>query len=273
MKILGIARKTASILANLSLLLNTFLPFIVAAQPVYSQTPEEEPVEIVEATPTPEPTITIEPTPTEVEVSPTPTDEPFITPEPTITPEIIPSIEATPSPTLTPSVSPEPEEVTPTPEISDSPSNDDNATPTPEITPTTTPSVTVTPTILGDTTGGVIQTSIVANNMSRTDTLNPTLSTDKDDYSPTEIAIITGTGFEVSTQYFLHITANELDVTYIIFSDENGEFTYSYQLDGTYRPDYQIEVKDLTGTVIASASFTDSYIPTYNYSVDSSGVN
>ncbi len=273
MKILGIARKTASILANLSLFLNTFLPFIVAAQPVYSQTPEEEPVEIVEATPIPEPTITIDPNPTEVEVSPTPTDEPFITPEPTITPEITPSIETTPSPTLIPSVSPEPEEVTPTPEVSDSPSNDDNATPTPEITPTTTPSVTVTPTFLGDTTGGVIQTSIVANNMSRTDTLNPTLSTDKDDYSPTEIAIITGTGFEVSTQYFLHITANELEVTYIIFSDENGEFTYSYQLDGTYRPDYQVEVKDGSGAVIASTSFTDSYIPTYNYSVDSSGVN
>jgi len=36
MRYLGIARKTAAILANLSLLLNTFLPFLVAIQPVYA---------------------------------------------------------------------------------------------------------------------------------------------------------------------------------------------------------------------------------------------
>jgi len=38
--------------------------------------------------------------------------------------------------------------------------------------------------------------------MSRTDLLNPTLGTDKADYHPTEIAIITGSGFLTNTEYF-----------------------------------------------------------------------
>ena len=117
MKILGIARKTASILANLSLFLNTFFPFIIAAQPAYAQSPEEAVPSIVEFTPTPEPSIVVDPTPSAQptpENSPTPSEDPIVTPtiEPTITPEITPSPEATPSPEVT---------INPTPEVSADP--------------------------------------------------------------------------------------------------------------------------------------------------------
>lgn len=148
---------------------------------------------------------------------------------------------------------------TPTTEISDS-------TSTPTLTPTITATATATPAILGDSDSndsGEITTEVVPITQSRTDLLNPIIYTDKDDYSPTEIAIITGTGFEPNTEYFLHIISDNLDLTYKISSDENGDFIYSYQLDGTYRPDYQVDVQDSTGTVIASVTFTDSLITTW----------
>lgn len=164
------------------------------------------------------------------------------------------------------------------PEVTVTPTNETTPTETltePTSTPvvtatlTPTPEVTVTPSVLGDTAeSGTITTSILPYGMSRNDLLNPTLFTDKDDYAPTEIAIITGTGFTPNTQYFLHITANNLDQTYIIFSDENGEFTYSYQLDGTYRPDYQVEAKDITGSVVTFTKFTDS-VPFSSQTVNS----
>ena len=160
MKTFGIARKTASILANLSLFLNTFLPFVITAQPAYAQMPEEIAPAIVEVSPTPEnsptpsenPSITPEPTITPNE-TPTPTPEVTITPEPTATPEISPSIEPTitPSPEATPSP-----EITVTPEVSQNPQPSDdsnqnnspsesNTSENPAVTPTEIPTVTPTP--------------------------------------------------------------------------------------------------------------------------------
>ncbi len=160
MRYLGIARKTASILANLSLFLNTFLPFVITAQPAYAQMPEEIAPAIVEVSPTPEnsptpsenPSITPEPTITPNE-TPTPTPEVTITPEPTATPEISPSIEPTitPSPEATPSP-----EITVTPEVSQNPQPSDdsnqnnspsesNTSENPAVTPTEIPTVTPTP--------------------------------------------------------------------------------------------------------------------------------
>ena len=45
---MGFARRLTAIVANLSLLLNSFLPFILAIQPVYAQSPEGDVPAIVE---------------------------------------------------------------------------------------------------------------------------------------------------------------------------------------------------------------------------------
>jgi len=124
-----------------------------------------------------------------------------------------------------------------------------NSTPTPTPTQTPTPTVQATPT-------GTIETSVVENNIwSRTDLLNPTLGTDKADYHPTEIAIITGSGFLTNTEYFLHITSDNLDQVFRIISMIRVIFIYSDQLDGTYRPDYQVDAKNREGQILATTTF------------------
>jgi cysteine-rich repeat protein len=121
---LGRARKTVAILANLSLFLNSFLPFVLAIQPVYAQSSEEAaPTEVVQDSPTPEATPTI--------VETTPTPETTVTPEATSTPEI----------TITP-------EPTPTPEkpMITNPINSEVGTLTPPLDVTSTSSAEITPT-------------------------------------------------------------------------------------------------------------------------------
>ncbi|MCW1948849.1 MAG: hypothetical protein KIH89_000130, partial [Candidatus Shapirobacteria bacterium] len=95
MKIFGIARKTATILANLSLFLNTFLPFVIATQPAYAQDSEGA-----------VPTIS-EPTPTET-ATPTVTETPVVTEAPTAIPTetIVPTITEVPSITPTETATP-----------------------------------------------------------------------------------------------------------------------------------------------------------------------
>ena len=110
---------------------------------------------------------------------------------------------------------------------------------------------------------GIIETVIRENNSSRTDLLNPNISTDKADYTPREIAIISGKSFLPNTTYTLKITADNLNVSYPIFGDAFGTFTYSYQLDGTYRPNYLVELFDTSGNLVSYAKFTDS--PEINY--------
>ena len=155
---------------NLSLLINTFLPFVLTIQPIHAE----------------EPTLT----PTEAIIS---TTEPTTTPEPVI--EITPDISPIPTPTLI---------------ITDTPSVD------------------------------------------------PFLETDKSDYSPTETAIISGHNFLPNTQYFLNITSDNLNITEPITLNESGSFTYSYELDGIYRPNYKVEIKDLNNNIISIITFTDS---------------
>jgi len=187
----------------------------------------------------------------EIEITVTPTIEVIPTKEasPTATPtiEITPTEVATPTATLTPEFTVTP---VPTKEIS-------------EVSPTMapTPLPTVTPTKVLIT--GVIETVIRENNESRTDLLNPVLSTDKADYQPTEIVIISGKKFLPNTAYVLKITADNLNVSYSISTDNTGSFIYSYQLDGIYRPGYLIESLDTDNKVIASTTFTD--LPAENY--------
>ena len=133
----SIVKKFTAAIANLSLLLNSFLPFILSVKPIYAEdniTPTPTPTQIVEVSPTPQVT------PTVVEVSPTP--------EITVTPQATPTAEISPTPEITPEVTPE-VTITPTPEITVTP----ETTPTPieeteEVaapTSTPTPTSTLTP--------------------------------------------------------------------------------------------------------------------------------
>lgn len=148
----------------------------------------------------------------------------------------------------------------------------DQITPTPTLEATTTP----TPTIVeqGDILEGVsdqnfmtsdvdavVQTNVIESYQCRADSLNGCLITDKDDYAPTEVALITGYGFAPNTEYTIRISSSdEPVVTYeaLVTTDEHGSFTVSYQLDGTYRPNYLVQLFDLNGQEVARVTFTDS---------------
>jgi len=143
-------------------------------------------------------------------------------------------------------------------------------TPTVEISPTPTEvlivptEIPVSPTVVPTETptAEIIETVVQENTSSRTDLLNPNLFTDKPDYHPTEIVIITGHNFLPDTSYTLKITADNLIVSYPISTDVLGAFTYSYQLNGVYRPNYLVESIDKDNKVVASTTFTDP--PTSN---------
>jgi hypothetical protein len=87
------------------------------------------------------------------------------------------------------------------------------------------------------------------------------LTTDKPDYAPTDSALITGSNLLPNTTYTLKVWSDNeppTGITAEIVSDQNGVFAYAYQLDGTYRPNYSAELKDLAGNVVATVTFTDS---------------
>ena len=263
-------KKVALILANLSLLLNISFPFVFTAKSLYAEELVSE-IIINEITPTPE---NLPPqAPAIIEI--TPTAEPTIFPEVTFIPELTPTPEVilTPQPTIidptptlatisaTPTQFLEPDpiiEVTPT-AISDQP------LPTPEnVSNENDTSLEKTETIITPAPfivqnfDGEIETAVIQNNLTRTDLLNPGLSSNKPDYHPTEIAVISGHHFLPNTQYFLYITSENLSQVYQITTDSIGNFTYSYQLDSVYRPEYFIEIKTQSGENIDSISFTDS---------------
>lgn len=176
----------------------------------------------------------------------------------------------TPLPSLTPvptdAPTPTPPHLTPT----EVPVN----TPTPEVvvsTPTPQASVeaTLTPTISTIASpGGTVEVEVLKADITETSlienvlqTLFPFLYTDKPDYAPTDKAVISGTGFLPNTLY--SITISSSDEPPISFTDTfvttlSGTFEYVYQLDGTYRPNYAVEVKDTNGVVVAITTFTDS---------------
>jgi len=126
----SIVKKFTAAIANLSLLLNSFLPFILSVKPIYAEddlTPTPIPTQIVEVSPTPEATPTI------AEVSPTP--------EITVTPEASPTAEISPTPEVTPEAT-----TTPTPEITVTPETTPTPTETEEVAASTpTPTSTSTP--------------------------------------------------------------------------------------------------------------------------------
>ncbi|MGB9911261.1 MAG: SdrD B-like domain-containing protein [Microgenomates group bacterium] len=86
------------------------------------------------------------------------------------------------------------------------------------------------------------------------------LATDKADYAPTDTVLISGSGFSPNGTYALIISSDDQPAVYFetqITTDENGGFVYAYQLDGNYRPNYKVEVKDKEGNLITKTVFTD----------------
>lgn len=241
-------RKVISFITSFSLVLQTFLPLTFAA-PAYAEDTASDSA-IMETTPTPEVTPEI-----------TPTDE--STPE--VTPETTPTTETTPEVSVTPEITPE-------------------ATPSVEITPEATIPAEFPPveTVLSDETSITpTETPIIApeeqtpqeTTAPPAETPNqPTVTTDKADYAPTDTVQVAGMFFLADTPYVSTITSEDAggysNSTNII-TDPTGAFFYLNQLDGTYRPNYSINVTDSTNTVIASTTFLDHLSLCGNGTIDS----
>ena len=262
-------KKLVSGIAGLSLLINSLVSPIV----IYSQEDAFSAAETVLADDT-------SPAPTEIP-SPTPSEEAAPSPEPEPTLEVTPTPEVTPSPA---------EEITPTPEEEITPTPEETPSPTPE--PTTEPekiesgnnasssavesnsdeTVDIpnepTPTVMPiETEGGMLTAVIIEGTLASTisefdfeykEETSATLVTDKPDYAPTDTVVIFGTGFTPDKEYSLEITSETGNFKFsdTVTSDESGNLFYTYQLDGTFRPLYLVEVKN-SEEVVASTTFTD----------------
>ncbi len=203
-----------------------------------SPTPEVTPEITPEATPTPEISVTPEPTPS-VEITP----EPSISPTPEVTPEITPEITPEPTAEITPAEQQNNEE-----QKNNSPPAEQNNIPA--ATPTPEPTI-VLPQPL----------SVISQLEQEAPIISPTLSTDKPDYFPTDTVHITGTGFLANTTYTLHIYSSDNPIFSIrpeVLSDEYGNISLSFRLDGNYRPNYIVDAIDNNDQVVLSYSFLDS---------------
>ncbi len=244
-------QKIVSFIASFSLLINSVAtPLVVLAQEA-----EPTPTPIVENQ-TPEPTPTVESTQT-----------PEATIEPTIEPttESTSTSEETSSPTPTENSDPEP---TTESENTDNNNSESSQESTPAATENSSPSPTptITPVIEEDLEGTVeaqvIQTDLFSSALGENSWFK--VVTDKLDYAPTEAAVITGSGFETNKTYSLTVSSSDdpaTSTTVDITTDTNGSFSYTYQLDGNYRLNYLVEVKD-GEVVIAMTAFTDSLLCT-----------
>lgn len=252
-------QKLFSSLSIIALFVQVLFPLTQVTQiyaqevtPTVTDTPTTAPTDTVTPTDasTPTPTATITPTTTQDNTAPTVTPTDTITPTDTTAPT--PEDTSTPAPDNANSG---------TPTSNNTNTNNSQAPPTnaPTITPTTTP-------MPEDTTkNGKLTTSILSNidasmlDISSNQTNSASLTTDKTDYSPTSTALITGTGLIGNKPYTLEITSSDspaVDFTTTITTDSNGSFTYAYQLDGNYRPNYTVYVKD-GEHIAATTTFTD----------------
>lgn len=249
-----LGEKIISLILTFNLVFSNFAPFVSLAT-VRAQDVTPEPTVEVTVSPTEEPSSNLEVSPTET-VSPTVVPTQDVTPTETI--EATPTVEVTSveetSPTVEPTLEPTEAPSVPSPPESTSPS------PTPEMSvepsPSPTPEAIQSSALIGN-----VETEVVESYSCRADSLNGCLITDKADYAPTDVAIISGYGFAPNTSYTLRVYSTDepaVDNSYQITTDPNGSFTYSYQLDGTYRPNYTVELIDNGGFVVASVTFTDS---------------
>lgn len=268
-------RKILSVIATSALLFNSLSPsLVVLAQEV---TPSPTPGATTQ--PTDQPTIAPTDTPTGV---PTPTEVATPTPEVVVVPT-----PATDLVTPTPEVS-QPGTPTPTsentqpqapPTDSNQPTSDNSSTSAPE-TPASSP--TVTPEV--QTENGHVSAVVLDNTKVDTSSLNQfdltyqtdgsaTISTDKLDYSPSDSVLVTGVGFIANKTYTIEIVSQDppaVDFKGQVKADDKGDIVYSYQLDGNYRPNYTVYIKN-GDNVIASTTFTDSSIGTYDQCSNDTG--
>lgn len=288
-------RKFTSFLTLISLVLNMMQPALLALTmptPAYAEelpAPTDSPTPTPEATvapsadPTPEPTPEVTPVP-EPTLSPEPSAEASSAPDPStspdaslepiasIEPSIEPSSEPTPAPSDTPT-NPQPtQDSSPAPPAQDQDDpaqRDDILAPTPAPTPTPELNEQLSISILDHTAAS----SIEEFDLTVTETGSATLSTDKADYAPTDTALITGSGFLANTTYSLTISSTDnpaTSTTASVTTDAEGTLFYAYQLDGVYRPDYQV-VAYLGSTFVARITFTDG--PISGTVIDSAGAN
>lgn len=96
------------------------------------------------------------------------------------------------------------------------------------------------------------------------------LTTDKADYMPGQVATIFGNLFQTFQSFILKIfgsdenSQNYTETVANVTSDENGSFSYQYQLDDLYRPFYEVVATDTTGNAVAQTWFRDASIGTYD---------
>lgn len=254
-------RRLIVFVSVLSLLAQTISPYVVYAQ---ETTPTNSPTPTVEqsTTPTETPAETVTPTPDQIQ----PTDS--ITPTPTNTP--IDTV--TPTPTEVPTTTD-----TPTVDNLSPPSTNSSSTQTVEgaqtsITPTETPAQ-AEPTTKDEELSATILKNVAAPSLNLETQVSEgsaTLTTDKADYAPTDTALITGSNLLLDTTYSLTISSSDeppTSTTINITSNNSGTFLYAYQLDGTYRPNYKVELKDSFGTTVATTTFTDSDVRNFSSSI------
>lgn len=221
-------KKLISFISLFALLLNSLVaPFSIFAQETATSVPEET------ITSSEEPTTESTPAATSVEEV-LPTDQPQ-----TVT------TDSTPAPTDQPIESPAPESIPTTPGP-------------PEESPTPSPEVPVEQ-------GTITETLIENIDLSGVTGINSNIQdsgiivTDKSDYSPTSIVLITGSGFIPNKTYTINIVSTDeppTDFTDQVKADESGNISYAYQLDGNYRPNYVVDIKN-GGNVVATIGFTD----------------
>jgi cysteine-rich repeat protein len=171
------------------------------------------------------------------------TPQPSLTPTPTYAP-----------PTSTPTEIPTPTEVVTIPPVEVTQVVTETPTPTPTVVE---PEHTETLTVVVQETTKQVEPSFLDTVLS---TLLPFLFTDKPDYAPTEKAVISGKEFLPYSTYFITISSSDnppVSFTDTLTTTEVGAFEYTYQLDGTYRPNYAVEVKDGSGVIVAQTTFTD----------------
>lgn len=260
------ARKFFAWFSILSLVLQT-LSGILLYQPVYSQELSPTPTPTIETTPTPDASLTpeVSPTPTETITptdTPTPTDQ--ATPTPSVELSPTPTNEATPTPTAE-EASPTPQDSAPTtpgpPQESQVSPEPTQLSPTPSINPSPSPEPKVEGQLAAVILANTDAASVAKLDLDPQTASSATLVTDKADYAPTDSVLVNGSGFIAGQTYILTISSgNEPPVNFEtqVTTNNKGEFIYTYQLDGNYRPNYKVEAKDSVGNIVATVTFTDS---------------
>jgi len=220
--------KVLSFLSLFSLFLNLANPFVLAATYFVPSPAFADETEVV----TPP---TGDPAPAE--------ESPAIT-EPPIEPSVDPSPTPSPEPSVDLSTTPEP---SPEPSIAPSPAPTESSAPAATLTATVTEEPVPPPADEFD--------------LETTEPTSAILATDKPDYTPSEVVAVSGDGYSPSTQYRIVISSqDDPAITHedSVTTDADGHLSYSYQLDGQFRPNYLVQLFDLGGALVASVTFTDT---------------